>query len=251
MRLSEVSDKSLLSEKDVLKKMHYALLGKHPFSLVRIGDGENIVLGQNTFLKPQTFLNTYWVKESSQKDKSKGVVLPCLKLRDQMVESISKADIVGICRHKEHELHVSSKYKRELTDKIFEHYNISPKQLCHVFVNRKMISHRIFWEIIHNYRTILISKWANEYAGYITQKYLNLKPNIIGCIDFQDYHQIPETLEKLSQYQFDLALISTGVNAVVLAPKVAELYGKVAIDFGKTMMFTLQSNWKKVKPWKP
>jgi hypothetical protein len=122
--------------------------------------------------------------------------------------------------------------------------------LCYVFVNRKMVSHRLFWEIIHQYRTLLISKWAEQYAGIIAKQYARLEPNIVGCIHFTHYNQIPGVLKQISQYDFEIALISAGVNAVILAPKIAELYGKVAIDFGKTMMYTaLPCN--RINPWVP
>ncbi|WP_428994092.1 hypothetical protein [Bacillus cereus] len=41
-----------------------------------------------------------------------------------------------------------------------------------------------------------------------------------------------ETL-KTSKDQFDIALICCGVNAVILAQKVAEVTGNVGLDFGK------------------
>jgi hypothetical protein len=194
-------------------------------------------------------LNSYWVKQS-ESGKGKGVSLPCHKLRDQILNLIPKADIVGICRNINDEVCVRSKYKRELTNKIFDYYHLKPTNLCYVFVNRKMVSHRLFWELFHQYRTLLISKWAKRYAETISKQYANLSPNIVGCIDFTHYDQIPETLNQVGKYQFDLALISTGVNSLILTPQIAQLYGKVVIDFGKTMMYTVLPN-DRIKLWKP
>jgi len=51
-----------------------------------------------------------------------------------------------------------------------------------------------------------------------------------------------ETLKKISIHkdQFDIALIACGVNAVILAQKVAELSGKVGIDIGKAVTKYIQ-----------
>lgn len=249
LSISLISDRQLISTAEVLNRIQIALLHKNPFSLVRIGDGENIVLAQNVLLSPKEVLNTYWVKQSDT-GRGKGVTLPNLNLRNQMVKAIRRADLVGICRQKNDEVSVPSKYKRELTNKLFERFHLKPSNLCYVFVNRKMVSYRLFWEIIHRYRTLLISKWAEAYAEKITREYTDLKPRIAGCLDFTHYKQIPDILEEIGKYRFDLALISAGVNSVLLAPAVAERYGKVGVDFGKTMMYTVRP-CSKINPWRP
>ncbi len=247
MSLKNFPDRKLLSELEVLRRIHGALRVKKPFSLVRIGDGENIVLSQGKFLTDEEIEKTYWVRQG-KKSNGKGVTLPCRPLRNKMLNGIRKADIVGICRSNKDQVAAPSKYKRSLTNKIFDHYKIKPTNLCYVFVNRKMVSYRYFWKIIHQYRTLLISKWADQYAKIIQKNYSSLKPNIVGCINFSHYKELPATLKKVEEFNFDLALISSGVNAVILAPAIAEKYRKVAIDFGKTMMYTVRPS-KRIKPW--
>ncbi len=249
MSLSIISDRQMIPTVKVLTQIQFALKQKKPFSLIRIGDGENIVLAQNIFFSPREVLNSYWVKQSDT-GRGKGVTLPNLNLRNQMVKAIRLANMVGICRQKNDEVSVPSKYKRELTNKLFDHFHLYPPNLCYVFVNRKMVSLRIFWEMLHRYRTLLISKWAEAYAEKINRDYADLKPKIVGCIDFTHYKQIPTTLELIGKYRFDMALISAGVNSVLLAPAIAERYGKVAIDYGKTMMYTLRP-CSKINPWYP
>ena len=249
MSISSIPDRRLISTIEVLNRVQIALKQKKPFSLVRIGDGENIVLAQNVLLSPKEVLNSYWVKQSDT-GRGKGVTLPNLNLRNQMVKAIRRADLVGICRQKNDEVSVPSKYKRELTNKLFERFHLKPSNLCYVFVNRKMVSYRLFWDIIHRYRTLLVSKWAEAYAEKITREYTYLKPRIVGCIDFTHYKQIPDILAQLGKYRFDLALVSAGVNSVLLAPAIAERYGKTALDFGKTMMYTVRP-CSKISPWRP
>lgn len=247
LSISQISDHRLVPTSQVLNRVLIALKQKSPFSLVRIGDGENIVLAQNILLSPREVLKTYWVKQSDT-GRGKGITLPNLNLRNKMVKAIRLADLVGICRQKNDEVSVPSRYKREMTNKLFEHFHLNPSNLCYVFVNRQMVSYRLFWEILHRYRTLFISKWAAAYAEKINHDYPFLKPRIVGCVDFTDYQQIPAVLAAIGKYRFDLALISAGVNSVLLAPAIAERYGKVALDFGKTMMYTVRP-CSKISPW--
>ncbi|HHT48743.1 MAG TPA: hypothetical protein GXZ98_05565 [Firmicutes bacterium] len=249
MSLKTFPDGKLLSDLEVLRRIHKALRQKKPFSLVRIGDGENIVLAQGKFLSNQKIEQTYWVQQGRRTGR-KGVDLPNLNLRDRMLKGIKQADIVGICRRHNDEVAAPTRFKRELTNKIFDYYNLQPANLCYVFCNRKIVSYRYFWKLLHQYRTLLISKWADRYAQKIKGKYSCLPPQIIGTINFQHYDQIPTVLKKVGKYDFDLALISAGVNAVILAPAIAKRYKKVAIDFGKTMMYTVLPN-KRLQPWTP
>lgn len=247
MSISQISDRQLVPTIQVLNRILIALKQKKAFSLVRIGDGENIVLAQNVLIRPKEILKTYWVKQSDT-GRGKGITLPNLNLRNKMVKAIRLANLVGICRQKNDEVSVPSRYKREMTNKLFDHFHLKPSNLCYVFVNRQMVSYRLFWEMLHRYRTLLISKWATAYAEKINRDYPFLKPRIVGCVDFTHYQKIPATLASIEKYRFDLALISAGVNSVLLAPAIAERYGKVALDFGKTMMYTVRP-CSKISPW--
>ena len=249
MSLHNFPDEKLLSELEVLRRIHKALRHKKPFSLVRIGDGENIVLAQGKFLTNQEIRQSYWVQQGLRTG-GKGVELPNLTLRNRMLNGIKEADIVGICRRHNDEVAAPPRFKRVLTNKIFDYYRLRPPALCYVFCNRKMVAYRYFWKILHRYRTLLISKWADQYARRIKDKYTSLPPQIAGTIDFQHYDQIPTVLKMVGKFDFDLALISAGVNAVILAPAIAKRYRKVAIDFGKTMMYTVRPNYR-IRPWTP
>src|SRR5690554_2796920 len=136
MSLKDFPDKKLLSELEVLRKIHRALREQKPFSLVRIGDDENIVLAQGKFLSNEELEQTYWVRDS--RTGRKGVDLPNLTLRDRMLKGIKAADVVGICRQQNDEVSAPTRFKRVLTNKIFDYYGLEPRALCYVFCNRKM-----------------------------------------------------------------------------------------------------------------
>lgn len=261
MSIRNVTDEKLITETEMLKRIKNALANKKSFSLVRLGDLENLVLGQFKFFSRDKIIDFPLHRKCNKKKFTskgklyikyprKGIVLPNIGLRDKVIKGIRKADVVGVCRYNNDEINAPDKYKRELTNKIFDHYKIRPANLTYVFVSRKMVAYQQFWELVHRYRTLLISSFAEDFANLIKVKYATLKPNIVGCIDFTDHEQIPKTLEKLKKYHFDLALISAGVNAVIMAPEIACRYGKVALDFGRCMKFYVQSD-PRIKPWQP
>ncbi len=261
MSIRDITDDKLLTETEILKRIENALVKKKPFSLVRLGDLENIVLGQFNFISREKLVDFPLHRKCKKlkyilKGKEyvtyirKGITLPNKQLRDQVIEAIKKADVVGVCKYNNDEINAPEKYKRELTNKIFDHYKIRPANLTYVFVSRKMVAYRQFWELVHRYRTLLISSYAKDFADLIKNKYETLKPNIVGCIDFTDYKQIPETLEKMKKFHYDLVLLSAGVNAVIMAPQIARRFGKVAIDFGRCMKFYVLSD-PRIAPWQP
>lgn len=251
MLLKNLPDTRFLPVQSVLSKIQEALETHTPFSLIRIGDGENIVLAQGTFLTPEELLDTHWVKRALRKPQEKGIPIPCYKLRDQFVKVIPKANLIGICAQNQKLGDAPLKFCRAMTNKLFEYYSLEPQAVCNVWINRQIVTLPLFWILLQRYRTLLISKWAEDFANLITRKYAFLRPNIAGCINFTHFDQIGDTLNAIKQVKFDLALVSAGVNAVVLAVKIAERFGKVALDFGKTMGFMLHESQTQVNPWQP
>jgi hypothetical protein len=199
-------------------------------------------LGQDSVYPVQYVLNQAWPMEANKG--RKGVYLPNLSLRDQMVEAIRKADVVGILAKNDKVIHAPVQFKRELTDQIFDYYKIKPLSVCDAVVSRKLPDHEKFWEIIKGRRILLISRWADKLKQKLRSKPYDL--NVSLSIPFLHYDQMQETLKQIHTHRddFDIALISCGVNAVVLAHKVAEAAGKIGIDFGKSSEFIVKGRVK-------
>lgn len=215
----------------VVKRIQYALKHKRAFSLVRIGDGENIVLAQKTVWPLKKVLREPWAIRSNRGNK--GVVLPNLTIRNQIVRSIRKATIVGVLPYNDRMIKAPPNVKRKLTDQIFKYYKLQPKLTCHACVNRIMVRKLSFFRMLRGKRILIINRRPRHIKSMLERRPYRL--HIAAAIPFSYYSQMNRTLRKVVSLQnsFDIALISCGVNAVILAPKIAELTGKVAIDFGK------------------
>lgn len=219
----------------VVKRIQYALQNKRPFSLVRIGDGENIVLAQQTVWPLKKVLRLPWAIRSSRGHK--GIVLPNLMIRNQIVRSIRKATIVGILPYDDQMIQAPMYQKRKLTDQVFRYYNLHPKLTCHACVNRIIVRKQSFFTMLKGKRILIINNHPQRIKSILKQRPYRL--HIAATIPFSNYKQINRTVRKVVALKdnFDIALISCGVSAVILAPKIAQLTGKVAIDFGKAPKF--------------
>ncbi|WP_174819882.1 GT-D fold domain-containing glycosyltransferase [Paenibacillus koleovorans] len=231
-------DRTFLTVAEVLKSIQRALDRRQPFSLVRVGDGENIVLAQDSVMSLEEVLATKWAIGANKGEK--GVTLPNLKLRDEMVECLNKANIVGIPFWDNDPIIADPSLKRALTEKTFEALHVRPKQVCHTFVNRVFAQKPEFWSMLEGKRVALISGWADQVSEILSGPPYNLQ--IAFTINFKHYRKMERALVKMERKkdQFDIALLSCGVNAVVLAPLIAEQTGKVALDFGKSLMFIVK-----------
>lgn len=238
-----------LTTLDVIDEIKKSLEGKKPLSVVRVGDGENICLTQYQVWPISKTLSTRWARLSAVTN-WKGVRLPNVELRDQLIKSIKKADIVGIPYHKDKEILAEQQYLRPLTDACFKRFNIRPQKLCHTFVNRHMVEHQQFWEMLKGKKVVIISRWAKDFKKLVAKRYGQFDIEIVKTIRMDRYEMIPKVLGQMKSVECDIVFISAGVNAVILAQKLAGEQGRIAIDFGKSAIFMLKGD-PKVQPWKP
>ncbi|WP_424769047.1 GT-D fold domain-containing glycosyltransferase [Paenibacillus sp. sgz302251] len=234
---------------EVIEVIKDALENKKPLSVVRVGDGENICLSQYKVWPIRKTLATRWAR-LSRSTNWKGVRLPNIPLREQLIASIKKADIVGIPSYNDKEILAKQQYLRPLTDACFERYNIRPKQICHTFVNRHMIEYLQFWEMLKGKKAVVISRWAEDFKKMVSNRYGAFDIEFVKVIRINRYAEIPNVLLKMKAIDCDIVFISAGVNAVILAQRLAEEQGRIAIDFGKSAVFMVKGS-RKVQPWKP
>lgn len=235
-----ISDKDFLSMEQVLQKIKEAAENRQPFSLVRIGDGENLVLAQDSVWTVGQVITHTWGSYAVNPRNSKGITLPNLAIRDQMVSSLKKATIAGILPNNDRRIGAPDSIKRPLTNKVFSYFDIKPQAVCDAYMTRLFPKRREFWDILKQRRILLISRWANGLKPILEKAPYGL--NVTLTVPFTHYIQMKPTLEFIDKNKdnFDIALVSCGVNAVILSQQVAELTGNIGIDFGKSSKFMVQ-----------
>lgn len=228
-----MTNSSYLELDEVLDQLEQVLKQKQPFSLVRVGDGENLVLAQDTVWPMEKVLQERWAIKANLGQK--GLFLPNIELRNAVAEAVRQADVVGILPHGDDSIKAPVYMKRDLTDQVFSHYGIIPPLTCHACLNRTLAATPRFWQILKHQRILLVTRTAENIRELLEGDPYQL--HISHTLAFNQYEQMEETLEWIAGHSadFDIALFSCGVNAVVLAQKTASLTGKVAIDFGKAI----------------
>ncbi|MET3208353.1 UNVERIFIED_CONTAM: hypothetical protein ABIC26_001289 [Paenibacillus sp. PvR008] len=218
---------------EVLNHLKRALDQQQPFSLIRIGDGENLILSQDTVWPMEKVLQERWAIKANLGQK--GLFLPNTELRDAVAEAVRKANIAGILPYDDESIKAPSYMKRELTDQVLNHYGLSPALTCHACLNRYLAETPAFWDMLKNRRILLVTRIAAEVKPILEAEPYQL--HIPHTLAFHQYEQMDATLQWIAAHKddFDIALFSCGVNAVVLAQQTAELTGKVGIDFGKAI----------------
>lgn len=146
-----------------------------------------------------------------------GVRLPNLELRDRMIESITKADMVGVFADD------------DFTDQVFKALGIRPRSICYAFENVYLPMYKPFVDLIRRYPPLLVGRPAEQFARYLYEKLGVVVP---GTVSIDGYEELDSCIEAMARIGHEWSLVSAGVNATVICTTMAEQWGKVAIDFG-------------------
>ncbi|MNZ39195.1 hypothetical protein D3C78_566840 [compost metagenome] len=225
-----------VSSGELMDRILYCLNNKHPLSVVSVGATETFVMAQYTVHPEPFFMNhpEASVANANHKRgvKHRGVRFPNIELRDAAVEAVKRADIIGYC------LSVYNMDAGKLTEIVFEKNNIKPLFVFDAYIRRViMVSQKNkFDKMLSGRKILLISTMAEEVKLEMEQKLQNrLGFTITGTILIDRYEDIPRVKREIADYDFDLCLLAAGTNALILAPYIAQTYGKVAFDLGQGM----------------
>lgn len=220
-----------ISSEQIMQRIRYSLRNKVGFALVRIGDAENQILAQGVIYSEKQINCIAWADDENYT----GITLPNYEARDKMIQSLKDADVVGV-------LDNDKLYTwKALSEMLFTIYDIRPKQICYAFVNTNWPGNYEFISLMKFCRLLLIGKSAREFADFIYSQY---RIEAAGTISIRNYHEIPDVLSRARGIDYDMALLSAGSNAVIIASEMAR-QGKIALDFGRAMDIDL---WKKKGP---
>ena len=225
----------MLPTEVVIARIAEAAIAARPFSLVRCGDGENLCMAQECVMPLDEVMRERWARS-----KFKGVTLPDLKLRDRLVDAVRGSSIVGVHRWDDRMIRTSSRLKRPLLTRVFLHHGIRPKVICDATVTRYFPQRSDFWDTIRPHRVLLVSKWATRFAELVRLPPYSLRiSGMIPCAVLDEVDAAIKMAEGLRD-RFDVALVSAGVNALILASEIARIAKRPAVDFGKGMQFMLE-----------
>lgn len=198
----------------IVEHIEYSLFSGRPFSLIRLGDGELTVLAQ------ELVYSLDWIEKNLPWGGSNtycGVRLPNLELRDRMIASITKADMVGVFADD------------DFTCRVFKALVIRPRSICYAFENVYLPMFKPFVELIRRFPPLLVGRPAEQFARFLYEKLGVVVP---GTVSIDGYEEVDSCIEAMARIGHEWSLVSAGCNATVICTTMAEQWGKVAIDFG-------------------
>jgi hypothetical protein len=216
-----------------------ALNEKKPCSIISVGQTEAVVMGQDMFnvdpvlknfqyhLKRETDIANKGVKEGFY---HRGIRFPNPDAQREAIEAAKAADIIGYNTIEEN--------SKKITERVFSLCNIALNKFFEANIRRVFMKSQEekFKQILKNRKVLLIGSLAPLAKNSLEAKYSKeLGCKIVGAIPIYEYEDIPKVKKELNHYNFDICFLSAGINAAILAPYIAQTYGKVAFDIGSGM----------------
>ncbi|MGO4110919.1 GT-D fold domain-containing protein [Paenibacillus sp. YAF4_2] len=208
----------LLTVEQVGDRIIHALDEQQPLSLVRLGDGELLTLAQEIVMPVET------VRREGKFLEYAGVKVPDLDIRNRLAEAVLGADIVGIPRTR------MPNYQ-PLVSPVFRAYSIpfANRQWTDSLVNYGLCQAGYLMRILRNRRVLVIGNMAEPLSAVLAGSGIAIAGMITPVNGARDAVRI---VELARHYDFEIALVSAGIAAVLITEELARLTGKVAIDFG-------------------
>ncbi|ACT02148.1 GT-D fold domain-containing glycosyltransferase [Paenibacillus sp. JDR-2] len=208
----------LMPPEQVRDAILYAMEEKRPLSIVRLGDGELLTMAQEIVMPVDQ------VRREGKFLEYAGVKVPDLDIRNRLAVAVTGADIVGIPRTR------MPNYQL-LVSPVFQAYGLSlrERQWTDSLINYSLCTAGCLLPILQNKRVLLIGNMAEPLSAVLANRGLSVAGVVAPVNGARDAARVV-TLAR--QYDFDIALVSAGIAAVLITEELARVTGKVAIDFG-------------------
>lgn len=208
----------LLTAEQVGERIVAALDSHARFSLVRLGDGELLTLAQETVMPIDR------VRAEGGFLEYAGVKVPDLAARDRLAEAVKRASVIGIPKLRQPNF-------QPLAFAAFRAFGIDYRSLALTdsLVNYYLYHAGYLSRITQGRRVLVIGNKAAGLAEVLATNGVAIAGVIASVCGVGD---VPRVLEAAACCKFDVALVSAGISAVLIAEHIATVMGKVAIDFG-------------------
>jgi hypothetical protein len=209
---------TLMNAEQVHQVLQQAMNNRLACSVIRLGDGELLTLAQDI---------VYSSAEVSRRGPFlpyAGVHPPDIPAREMVAQAVREATIVGVpVSRKEH--------YQPLLFAVLDRYGIRVRDinLTVSTINYSLYLDGLLEPLLRNRKILLIGNAMPSAAQrFIDRGFIvtDIVAPVNGCGD------IERVMDRIRGIDFDIALVSAGVAAVVIVSRIASRLGKVAVDFG-------------------
>ncbi|TVX87293.1 succinyl-CoA synthetase [Paenibacillus agilis] len=202
----------------IFVEMKQALLEGRPLSVVRLGDGELLALAHDRLISSQE------IRDHSPFVATSGLTVPDHAGREALAESVRKATYVGVPISR-------LPYFQGLLYPVCREYGLS---LQHMRITYSTVNYLIaqlgyLQQLLQGRNVLLIGNAAQELRKVLSKRGVIISGMIASVSGMKD---IPRVMREAASIPFDIALVSAGIPAVIIAERIASELGKVALDFG-------------------
>lgn len=208
----------LLGVESVYAELDEAVRERRPYSFIRLGDGELMTLAQEIVIPVSA------VRAASPFLPYAGIVVPDLKARDEMAQSIRSASLVGVPISRKPQF-------QPLLFKVLRAHGIacSDLRLTTSTMNYALHEHGYLLRLLAGRRLLVVGDVAGELAHALRLQGMM----IAGVVSpVKGYSEVDRVVAEAVKHDFDVALVSAGVPAVPIVVRMVGMTGKAAIDFG-------------------
>lgn len=208
----------LLPSSTVFEEIRAAIQARRPFSLVRLGDGELLTMAHGTVISEEEAVRRGPFLPYA------GVKLPNVGLGLSLAEAVRRANLIGVPESR----HPSF---QGLLSPVCHHYGLDLRSfhLTSSTVNFALCQERLLYSLLLGSRVLVIGNHAERLGQVLGHAGITVSGKVLPVLGTDD---VERTIDRAAAVDFDIALVSAGVAAVLICVQLAERFGKVALDFG-------------------
>ena len=135
-----------------------------------------------------------------------------------MVEALGKSTLVGMFQGDPPMM------------KCLEKINVYPENICYAFDNVFLPMNAYFVNnILLKNKLLFVGRESNFYKKKFKEV---LGVDAVGTVQINSYADIDKCMDEMCKYEYDVALVSAGVNANVICYEMTKKLNRVFLDMG-------------------
>ncbi|MGU3472555.1 GT-D fold domain-containing glycosyltransferase [Paenibacillus sp. D51F] len=207
-------ERYLLTTEEIMGCIDDAVRDGKPYSLSRFGHAEIAELR----IFPDFYNGmTYYRRYNG---------LAGQNIRAELIKAFTSATTAGILSTWE------NASGAEYSKKAFLDLSLGFYTICSAWVTHHMTRLPNFWQWMQQYRVILAGRRAAEAAPVFQRNGVT----VVDTVNLEGYEQLETAYEQLrGNKEWQVSLIAAGIPATLLAPRLANDTGRVALDFGHAL----------------
>lgn len=222
-------EERLLDTFQTLNLLAQATQEQRSCSLTRFSHAEISILS-TSFYAPD------WVK-NWEYSLYQGATASPEALQHMLIESLKTTDISGL-----HLSTAADQVDRDFavsTKELLAKLNIKPQTVCSPWTPHHLTKIPAFWKWLRQYPLALVGRRSAEAADHFRRSGIHIAAalNLEGCEGIDEVQR-----QLCSRSDWRIALVSAGIPATILVPRLAKDSGRTVIDFGHALDMIIEGS---------